>query len=183
MRCTQLGLDPTTCREHTTCMRATNVRGRTTPPLPARFCGNAVIQTWTELPVCELLAMSTAAVALRLRTCLRAQTPARISATTRWLAHEQASGRSTTFAFDPMALTFIISSWNFAWQEVVFGEREDDVPVAFDHGALVPIVSNFTPRENGDGLNVWHSGKREALEQFAALLTANDDADGEHRML
>ena len=63
------------------------------------------------------------------------------------------------------------------------GEREDDVPVAFDHGALVPIVSNFTPRENGDGLNVWHSGKREALEQFAALLTANDDADGEHRML
>jgi hypothetical protein len=72
--------------------------------------------------------------------------------------------------FDPLALTFIASSWDFAWELVDFGGGP---PLCFDHGALAPIVANFTPRRGGSksgGVDVWWSGPRGALEEFTGLL-------------
>ena len=45
-------------------------------------------------------------------------------------------------------------------------------PVAFDHGALLPLISVFTPRAGKDGVNVTHCGTQEAVDQFVKLLTA-----------
>ena len=68
--------------------------------------------------------------------------------------------------FDAKALTFIISSWNFAWDAAAF----DSAPIAFDHGALVPVVAVFVPRPKADGLFVYASGPQASVEQFARTM-------------
>ena len=68
--------------------------------------------------------------------------------------------------FDAKALTFIVSSWNFAWEDAAF----DAAPLAFDHGAIVPIVAVLVPRPKADGLFVYASGPQASVEQFARTM-------------
>ena len=76
------------------------------------------------------------------------------------------TGASVKFTFDAEGLTFILSSWLFDWEGVDFSA----VPVGFDHGAHVPIVSVFTPRAGGDGIHIYHTGTPEAVRLFANFL-------------
>ena len=79
------------------------------------------------------------------------------------------AGKTVPQVFDKNALTFICSSWIFDWGVAAFGDR---APSAFDHGALVPIVSNVVPRSGGDGVNVYWSGSQDAVEEYARILLA-----------
>ena len=177
MRCAQLDL-PTTATDaadgggdalSTCCSRAVNVRARTEPPLGAGYCANGVSQVWTSMPVTELLVASRAHVALTLRRDLQAFTPAAVASRAQWLAKHQHGGARTAMRFDAQALTFVVSSWGFDWEGATFGAPSAP-PVAYDHGALVPLVAVFVPRPRGDGLSVYASGPQASLEQFARLL-------------
>jgi len=165
MRCTQLDL-ATDSKSPTTIMRACIIRKRTEPQLGAGYFGNGVTQAWTELTVHELLTMTPAEVALRLRATLEAHTPTALAALGKWQYEKQQEGCRTTLVFDPNALTFVLSSWVFDWEGADF----DAKPVCYDHGALTPVVAVFTPRPLGDGLNVYASGPQEALDHFVSLL-------------
>ena len=161
MRCRQLSLS-TDCEEITVLSRACNIRQRTEPKLGVGYCANGAINVRTALSVREILSMSTRDVALKLRVSLIAQTPSTIAAVMQLYRREHDAGNRTRLRFDRNALTFIISSWMFDWEEADFRAK----PICFEHGALVPVVSVFTPRPNGDGINVWLSGPQEALEYF-----------------
>ena len=80
----------------------------------------------------------------------------------------QAKGATTPPRFDANALTFVVSSWIFDWEGVDMG---NGAPIAFDHGALVPIVAELVPRPGGDGVSVYGSGPQWSLEWFAAVAT------------
>ncbi len=167
-RCTQLGLTPETCEDVTTLARAWNFRNRVDPPLDDGFCSNGAVGIYTRMPVRELVSASPVDVALRLRAALQAATPAtaRVGRLARWLQKHHANGCRVKADFDAQALTFIVSSWRFPWEEVNFGSA----PRCFDHGAHVPIVAVLAPRRFGDGLTVYHSGL--GVEAFAADLAA-----------
>ena len=168
-RCKQLSISLDSS-EPTTCMRACNVRRRVHPRLAPGYCGNCVINIYTVMTVQELLSMSVTEVALRLRTNIQKEcTPGRILALSTWMKVHQDTGLQTKITFDAKALTFIISSWIFpgaGWEGVDFNA----IPICFDHGCLVPVVANFTPRPGGDGINVWTSGTKEAMECYADSL-------------
>ena len=179
VRCDQLGLDPATCEETTTWSRACNFRARTEPPLGASFCGNGVAGLFSELPVNAMLAMPPAQVALHLRAALLAKTPDAIAAKAQWLQRQRDAGRFVRSRFDSNALTFIISSWVLPsrdWTEVNFAgtSGSERGPLAYDHGALVPIVVMVTPRPDGDGLSVYHQGTPEALKRFGQELGTSE---------
>merc|ERR1719324_2385377 len=108
--------------------------------------------------------MTPAKVAQRLRADLQALSPETVAARAQWLHRQQQKGCNTKHIFDPRALTFISSSWNFDWEGVDFNAA----PVCFDHGALTPVAVVFVPRPQGDGVNVYTSGPQNALEDFAA---------------
>mmetsp|Transcript_42213 Transcript_42213/g.111828 ORF Transcript_42213/g.111828 Transcript_42213/m.111828 type:complete len:253 (-) Transcript_42213:312-1070(-) len=165
VRCEQVGLTVES-DEVTTCSRAFNVRQRTEPKLGAGYFANGATQIWTELPVKELCAMSPGAVAQKLRASIMMHKAEDTAARVQWYREEAAKGNRTPQQYDKWALTFILSSWVFDWEAVDFGAK----PVAFDHGAIVPIVANFVPRPGGDGLNVYASGPQASTEQFARLL-------------
>jgi hypothetical protein len=168
MRAAQLPLEATS-DERTTLLRASNFRARAAPPLAAGYCGNAVANVATSMRVRELLALPLAAVAARLRASLQAHTAEAVAQHAAWLRAVHARGGGTRPIFDERGLTFIVSSWRCEWEAAAFG---DAPPLAFDHGALVPIVANFTarPRRGGGGVNVYASGARGALEVFAAAM-------------
>eukprot|EP00854_Cymbomonas_tetramitiformis_P018593 gene18593-22200_t len=168
MRCSQLGISSDS-EAITTVSRACNVRQRTVPSLGTGFFGNAATQVWTELTVGDLLSMSPADVAQRLRTSLQAFQPEVVAARALWLHQKQHAGFKTTLAFDPDALTFIISSWRFDWEGADFNAK----PLCFHHGAHTPVVAVILPRALGDGLNLYASGPRESLDQFAHMVTQN----------
>ena len=170
MRCTQLAI-PTDCAEMTTLSRACNTRRRLDPPLAPGYCGNAVCNVQVQLSVRELLSSSAGAIASKLRAALDQQTHDAIEARGAWLQQVQARGCTARQAFDAQALTFIVSSWDFSWEGACFGAGAGSppaAPIAFDHGAIVPIVAVFTRRPKAsDGLNVYASGPRESLVGFA----------------
>lgn len=183
MRCQQLGLPLDTDDDLTTLSRASNVRELHQPPLPAGYCGNAVLDVRTSMSVRALLTSSVAHVASALRASLSEQSAeAVVRRQAEWLHEVHAKGYVARRRFDRKALTFVVSSWRCAWEDAVFaagggggaaaavdvdGEaRRWATPVAFDHGALVPIVAVFTarPRASGGGINVYASGPRASLE-------------------
>ena len=166
MRCSQVGV-AVDSSELTTVARACQFRQKTNPPLGSGFCGNGVAQVFCEMSVRELLESSTQAVALNLRERLKGFTSESVGAGAKWLSEQQEAGNKVFPEFDAKGLTFVISSWGFNWQGVDFNAQ----PVAFDHGALVPIVSNIVPRPAGDGVNVYASGPQQSLELFANLIT------------
>ena len=175
VRIAQLGL-PADSDERTTISRASNFRSRTEPPLGAGYCANGVSQVWTEATVAELLSATTTAVALWLRTSLRAHSSTIVAARAAWLRRQLQAGCRVAQEIDAKALTFIVSSWGFDWQAANFGAE----PVCFDQGCNVPIVSVMAPRPHGDGLHVYATGPRASLEQFARLMQA---AGGENSAL
>merc|ERR1712032_388687 len=118
------------------------------------------------MSVKELTTLAISAVAAKLRADLLAQKPGHIVARTKFVKQTLDTGASAKWAYDERGLTFILSSWFFDWEGVDFGA----VPVCFDHGAHVPIVSVFTPRAQGDGINVYHTGTPEAMQMFAGFL-------------
>jgi len=196
MRCRQLGIDMKTTALKTTLLRAVNVRKRTAPPLGPGYFGNGVCTVKTSLPVRELLGesadLAAQSAAPRLRRDLEEQGSAdAIAGLAQWLAAKQTNGCKAVPRFDEHAMTFIVSSWLFDWEGAVFsspsiaeagepkeeGEKKEEQqpgepgrPLCFDHGALLPIVGVFTPRPGGDGVNVWTSGPRASLEDFAEEL-------------
>ena len=62
--------------------------------------------------------------------------------------------------FDDNALTFVISSWAFDWESCDLGNGNNCI--AYDHGALVPIVVVFVPKKGGNGMGVYVSGTTES---------------------
>eukprot|EP00927_Polykrikos_kofoidii_P053882 TRINITY_DN48406_c0_g1_i1.p1 TRINITY_DN48406_c0_g1~~TRINITY_DN48406_c0_g1_i1.p1 ORF type:complete len:546 (+),score=104.06 TRINITY_DN48406_c0_g1_i1:148-1638(+) len=174
-RCAQLGIDTNSDTITTTISRACNYRSRTKPPLGAGYIGNGVSQLATTMSVKELTTLPISAVAAQLRSDLLAQTPGHIAARTKFVKQTLETGASAKFVYDKQGLTFIVSSWMFDWEGVDFGA----VPVCFDHGAHVPIVSVFTPRAQGDGIHVYHSGTLEAMQMFVGFLTGGAEAVSE----
>lgn len=150
-----------------TLIRACNFRGRI--GLPPGYCANGVCQVWSELAVGDLVSMPPIETARKLRAALAAHTEADVQQRTKWLVAQHKAGFETKLQFDADALSFIVSSWGFPWWEANFG-GSTGVPVAFDHGAHVPIVSVIIPRKPGEGAVVYHSGTRSAVEAFAAAL-------------
>ena len=75
--------------------------------------------------------------------------------------------------FDEQALTFIMSSWSAEWDEVDFGAGP---PVAFDHGAIAPVVCVFVRRPRGDGVNVYVSLPKHLLGTFSECVFVNETA-------
>jgi hypothetical protein len=118
----------------------------------------------------ELLSMTAQQVALRLRATIHRNSAGSIAAQAQWQAQQQSEGNRTRCQFDALALSLIVSSWLFDWEGVAFG---DTTPACFDHGCLLPIVAELTPRPRGAGTNVWYSGKQDALEHFVECLTAS----------
>ena len=166
MRCEQLGI-PVDSDEMTTCHRPVNFRKRIEVPLAEGYVGNAISQVLTDMSVRELLSSHPSAVAHRLRSDLLSQhSPTMVKERARWLAHVMRGGGKAKMVFDAKALTFIVSSWNFAWEDAAF----DAAPLAFDHGAIVPIVAVLVPRPKADGLFVYASGPQASVEQFARTM-------------
>merc|ERR1712032_238097 len=146
IRCEQLGLTRDS-EEMTTCIRAFNFRQRTDPTLGVGYCANGVSHVWTELTVRELLSMTPSAIATLLRASIRLQKPETIAARAQWLLRTQEAECKPAIVWDRHALSAMISSWGFAWQEVDFNAP----PVCFDHGALTPLVVVIVPRPHADG--------------------------------
>ena len=168
MRLGQLGLQPDT-DALTTLGRATNFRSRTEPPLPRGYAGNAAASVTTQMSVRNLLELPIAAVASRLRGSMEAHTAADVQARADYLNAVYRTGGKVRTLFDAHALTFIVSSWRFNWEAAAFA---DAPPVAYDHGALVPIVAVFTNQPKGGGVLVYTSGPQESLEGLAKELAA-----------
>jgi hypothetical protein len=82
-----------------------------------------------------------------------------IAARATWLTEQYAKGNAVTPVYDDKALTFIVSSWNFSWEQVEF----ESVPISYDHGCIVPIVAVIVPRkvQEGGGMQVYVSGPNE----------------------
>ncbi|CAD7971344.1 unnamed protein product, partial [Amoebophrya sp. A120] len=135
-RVKQLALDFTNNDVVTTVARACNFRGRRLQnAVPKDYCGNAVASVFTRLKVKELLLQNDrehevgsivpstiiADIALRLRRDLQAQGQRdQVEALGQWLEERQAKHEKVVHVFDEHALTFIISSWNFEWEEAGF---------------------------------------------------------------
>jgi hypothetical protein len=164
MRLAQVGL-PEDCEEVTALGRAVNFRQRTTPPLGAGYVGNAAASVTTELTVKELLTLPVAEVAAKLRAAVQAHGAPDIATRAAWLSTVFRRGARARPVFDRHALTFIISSWQFPWEDCHFGEGAR--PVAYDHGALTPIVAVITSMPKAEGVLVYTSGPKESLEAFA----------------
>ncbi|CAD7973189.1 unnamed protein product [Amoebophrya sp. A25] len=166
---------------NTTCSRASNFRNRTT--FGPNYVGNGVCSVFTERPIAEFLENSQStgenstsssflcSLALSLRQDLELQHSAdEVDRRGKWLYREQMNDSATKLVWDDRGMTFIISSWNFDWEGARFGDAfsgDAGTPILFDHGANVPVVSVFVPRPKGDGFNVYCTGPRPAMEQFA----------------
>jgi len=164
LRCKQLDI-PFDSLETTTCLRALNVRSRLEPPLKPAYCGNAVFPVTISLTVREMMSKSLTDVALILRTNVQEWDSKKISTFLKWQNEHLKSESKCTPKFNSNGLTYIISSWifqNAKWEDVDFGAK----PLCFDHAAHVPIVSVFSSRPGGDGVNVWTSGTKEFVDQF-----------------
>ena len=170
MRCQQLGVSMDSQDIVTTCNRAWNFRKRISPPLPEGYCGNAVSGVFTQMTVGSLLAMSPAKVALKLRSSLQKTSSHDVAARGKWIQARMKEGGTPKQIWDEHAFTFIISSWNFPWEEVDFA---GSTPICFDHGAIVPVVAVLVPRAKKDGLNVYASGPNDgSLQTFVNTLTS-----------
>ena len=182
MRCSQLGLTLDS-DALTTCSRACNVRRRLDPPLPPGYCGNAALQVWTTMSVAELLGTRLSDVARALRASLLAETAETLAERGRWLKSAQARGHRTRQAFDAEGLTFVMSSWGCDWEAAVFGGGAGEgahAPIAFDHGAITPIVATLIRRPGGDGVNVYATGPHDSLEVFAKCMMLDGAGPGAH---
>ena len=197
MRSEQLDLNTATMATTTTLMRAVNLRRRIAPPLSSGFCGNAVMNLATRCAASTFgggaadgagaagagapSRLCLGAVAAKLRRDLTAgSSDSVIRAHAAWVdrAHNVANAR-VKFAHDADGLTFVVSSWRCDWERVVFAnssavdaDEDHGVPLCFDHGALAPIVANFTSRKGGDGVDVWTCGTESAVIHFARTLEA-----------
>ena len=158
MRVGQLGIAADSAQT-TTLSRAFNVRTRTAPPLGPCYFGNATTGVRTSMSVKDLLKSTPADIALRLRADINHTTPEMIAVRATWLTEQYAKGNAVTPVYDDKALTFIVSSWNFSWEQVEF----DSVPISYDHGCIVPIVAVIVPRkvQEGGGMQVYVSGPNE----------------------
>lgn len=164
IRCKQLDITLDSL-EQTTCLRALNVRSRLDPPLKSSYCGNAVFPVWINLSVKDIMSKSLADVALILRSNVQEWNSQRITTFLKWQNEHMKSGAKVSPQFDSNGLTFLVSSWifqNAKWEDVDFGVK----PICFDHVAHVPVVSVFSSRAGGDGVNVWTSGTTGYVEEF-----------------
>lgn len=165
LRCRQLEI-PENSEDITTSQRACNFRGRCEPKLGHGYCGNGVTQVWTEMRVKDILAADISTIALQLRADLQKFTSATVPLYGRWLQKKQKEGFKVVPVFDALALTFVISSWNFAWHAADFGFE----PFCFDHAALVPIVCTMVPRPKQDGFMVYAQGPEDSMQYLAEYL-------------
>ena len=152
----------------TTLSRAYNFRKRTDPPLGPSYCGNATTNVRTTMSVKELLSMTSYELALLLRQHLIATPVEMISVRATWLKEQYDNGCTVAPMTDQQALTFIISSWNFNWEDVNFNAA----PIAYDMGVIIipTSVAVIVPRKDGDGFQVYVSGPTSDMENFAAIV-------------
>ena len=150
MRCKQVGVPRDSRELETTCNRAWNFRLRTRPALGAQYFGNAVGGVHTKMKVGELLSMTPAEVALKLRASLNAVSSQDVAARGKWMRARHAEGATTKQCWDENALSFVVSSWNFRWEDVKFVDDSTPPP---DHGAIVPVVAVIVPRAQNDGFS------------------------------
>jgi hypothetical protein len=153
--------------QKTTISRAYNVRKRMKPKLDSGYFGNFTTGIRTSMLVCDIIKMKPREIALRLRSDLQNVMTEMIFARGIWLKEQYEQSRSVTPVMDDKAMTFLISSWNFPWENVSF----ESAPVSFDHGCHVPIVAVIVPRLHLDGMNVYVSGPNEDdMNNFATSL-------------
>ena len=170
-RLAQLGL-PISKAGTTCCLRAANVRQ--VLGLSDEYAGNATTDVCTELPAKELLGARVGAVAGRLRRdLLTTRTPEKVTARGQFFLGAQKMRQRVRKRFDEKSLTFIISSWSAPWDAVDFGSGP---PVAFDHGAIAPVVCVFVRRPRGDGVNVYVSLPKHLLGTFSECVFVNETA-------
>ena len=158
MRCKQLDIATDNETILTTCNRACNFRKRTEPPLGKGYCGNATTSICTTMTIKQLLSSKPSIIALQLRTDLHAVTSLHFAARVKWLKARHQEKANPTTIWDKNAMTFIVSSWNFAWEQVNFTGDDSGTPFCYDHGCLVPVTAVLVPRAKQDGMNVYVSG-------------------------
>ena len=56
------------------------------------------------------------------------------------------------------------------------GPSFGEAPVAYDHGALTPVVAVIVPRARSDGLQVYASGPQPSLEDFVRRMALDSDS-------
>ena len=170
-RLAQLGL-PISKAGTTCCLRAANARR--VLGLSEEYAGNATTDVCTELPAKELLGARVGAVAGRLRRDLLAtRTSEKVQRRGAFFRGAQKMRQRIRKRFDEQALTFIVSSWSAPWDAVDFGSGP---PVAFDHGAIAPVVCVFVRRPRGDGVNVYVSLPKHLLGTFSECVFVNETA-------
>ena len=170
-RLAQLGL-PMSKAGTTCCLRAANVRQ--VLGLSEDYAGNATTDICSELPAKELLGARVGAVAGKLRADLLAtRTREKVERRGSFFRGAQKMRQRVRKRFDENCLTFIISSWSAPWDAVDFGSGP---PVAFDHGAIAPVVCVFVRRPRGDGVNVYVSLPKHLLGTFAECVFVNETA-------
>jgi hypothetical protein len=170
-RLAQLGL-PISKAGTTCCLRAANVRQ--VLELPEDYAGNATTDVCTEMTAKELLGARVGAVAGRLRRDLLAtRTTDRVQARGAFFRGAQKMRQRVRKRFDEKSLTFIISSWSAPWDAVDFGAGP---PLAFDHGAIAPVVCVSVRRPRGDGVNVYVSLPKHLLGTLSECVFVNETA-------
>ena len=170
-RLAQLGL-PISKAGTTCCLRAANVRK--VLGLSVDYAGNATTDICSELPAKELLGSRVGAVAGRLRRDLLAtRTAEKVQARGAFFRGTQKMRQRVRKRFDEKCLTFIMSSWSAPWDAVDFGVGP---PLAFDHGAIAPVVCVFVRRPQNDGVNVYVSLPRHLLGTFSECVFVNETA-------
>jgi shikimate O-hydroxycinnamoyltransferase len=164
-RCGQVGVTTDSEEIQTTLARAVGFRKRANPAVPDGYFGNAATNVRTSMSVRRLLEMTTSEIALLLRHDLLATPEEMYPVRGKWLQEQNEEGRMASMKFDENAMTFIVSSWNFAWERCRFGGA---APCAYDQGCLVPIVAVIVPRAGGEGMSVYVCGPKDDMKEFAA---------------
>ena len=125
-------------------------------------------------PTHWLISTQVGAVAGRLRRDLLAtRTPEKVQARGAFFRGAQKMRQRVRKRFDEKCLTFIVSSWSAPWDAVDFGAGP---PLAFDHGAIAPVVCVFVRRPQNDGVNVYVSLPRHLLGTFSECVFVNETA-------
>ena len=125
-------------------------------------------------PTHWLISTQVGAVAGRLRRDLLAtRTAEKVQARGAFFRGAQKMRQRVRKRFDERALTFIMSSWSAPWDECDFGSGP---PVAFDHGAIAPVVCVFVRRPRADGVNVYVSLPKHLLGTFSECVFVNETA-------
>ena len=170
-KCSQFEI-PVDSQEQVVVWRGLNLRSFSIPQLTSTNTSNATANMWLYLTVDQVMTMSVRDIALALRARMKEWTKEKLMAEIQWRQNAETSGLKVQFKVN--RLSFNVSSLifpNVGVEDYDFGCKCG----IFEFSLLNPICVYMTPRPGQDGVNVWWSGQRQALETFAKTITSLSD--------